>query len=437
MNRVLIVDDEASLLVSLKEGLSEFRDQFTILTANSVREALELLEQEDVDLVVTDLRMPEMDGFALLAELSANYPTIPAIVMTAHANAENEDKLRSMPDVGLIEKPVDFDALTQKILDRLNAPREEGSISGISLPNFLELLEREEKTCLLQISVPGGSSGLLLLNQGNIWNAVYEELRGEEALFAMLSKKDVRLNFLKLPRKKIKRRIHANLMALLLDWALKTDESDSSPEQDDDSKETSALPAAMLPAERASIDESDATLLDKSEIGNDAEIEAAAGDDLMTMQQVTVDTQAGADELINTLSKGDETMGQMEDILGKLRDIEGFNAAGVFSPEGEMVAQVNSSGMKIEEIGALANDVLLKAQKATEIMGVGRGQIVHIEAPKAHVLSRCLNESTDFSSNTQGRAHIHVVVVIAKEGNVAMSKIRLNSVIGELAPLFR
>lgn len=423
MNRVLLVDDEISLLLSLKEGLSEFADQFVILTANSVQEALSILEQEEVDLVVTDLRMPDLDGFALLAEMSANYPTIPAIVMTAHANPENEDKLRDMPDVGLIEKPVDFDALTQRILDRLNAPKEEGSISGISLPNFLELLEREEKTCLLQISTPGDPSGLLLLNQGNIWNAVYEDLRGEEALFAMLSKKDVRLNFLKLPRKKIKRRIHANLMALLLDWALKTDESNpATPE--DERQPFSSLPANKLPAERT----------EDAAMENNTEFLA-----LTTIEQLETATghDGPMDDSINTYAKGEQAMGQMEDILGKLRDVEGFNAAGVFSPEGEMVCQVNNSGMKIDEIGAMANDVLLKAQKATEIMGVGRGQIVHIEAPKAHVVARCLNEATDFASSTQGRAHIHVVMVIAKEGNLAMSKMRLNSLIGELAPLFR
>ena len=436
MNRVLLVDDETSLLLSLKEGLSEFADQFVILTANSVREALAILEQEEIDLVVTDLRMPDLDGFALLAEMSAHYPTIPAIVMTAHANPENEDKLRDMPDVGLIEKPVDFDALTQRILDRLNAPKEEGSISGISLPNFLELLEREEKTCLLQISSSGGPSGLLLLNQGNIWNAVYEDLRGEEALFAMLSTKDVRLNFLKLPRKKIKRRIHANLMALLLDWALKTDESN--PALPDETQPVPFLPADKLPAERTEAGGLEEAVTDDIITWGDIDKEPELSGMNTIEQQVTATAHEGRmDVSINTYAKGEQAMGQMEDILGKLRDVEGFNAAGVFSPEGEMICQVNNSGMKIEEIGALANDVLLKAQKATEIMGVGRGQIVHIEAPKAHVVARCLNEATDFASSTQGRAHIHVVLIIAKEGNLAMSKMRLNSLIGELAPLFR
>ncbi|MEJ2326051.1 MAG: hypothetical protein P8Y25_04165, partial [Chromatiaceae bacterium] len=48
-------------------------------------------------------------------------------------------------------------------------------------------------------------------------------------------------------------------------------------------------------------------------------------------------------------------------------------------------------------------DALLKAQKTTETMNVGRGQLVHVEAPKAHVICRCLNEATDFASTAAGR----------------------------------
>lgn len=81
--------------------------------------------------------------------------------------------------------------------------------------------------------------------------------------------------------------------------------------------------------------------------------------------------------------------------------------------------------------------MLLKAQKATEIMGVGRGQLVHIEAPKAHVFARCLNEATDFAATSAGRAHVHMVIVVDKEGNVAMSKMRLENIIMEVAEHFR
>lgn len=68
----------------------------------------------------------------------------------------------------------------------------------------------------------------------------------------------------------------------------------------------------------------------------------------------------------------------------------------------------------------------IKAQKATEIMNVGRGQLVHVEAPKAHVISRCLNEATDFAASSAGRAHVHLVLILDKDGNVAMGKMKMN-----------
>ena len=130
-------------------------------------------------------------------------------------------------------------------------------------------------------------------------------------------------------------------------------------------------------------------------------------------------------------------MGKLEDTLSKLREIEGFMAVGVFTPNGEMAAQVNTANLKLAEVGSLANDVLLKAQKATDVMNVGRGQVVHIDAPKAHIIARCLNEADDFSQSQAGKAHVHLIMLMAKDANLAMGKIKLESIIHEVAESFR
>lgn len=130
-------------------------------------------------------------------------------------------------------------------------------------------------------------------------------------------------------------------------------------------------------------------------------------------------------------------MADMKEVLEKFKTIDGFQAVGAFSPNGEMVAECNSTGVNLAELGALANDVLLKAQKTTETMNVGRGQLVHVEAPKAHVICRCLNEATDFAATTSGRAHVHMVLILSTDGNVAMGKMKVASVIQEIAEFFR
>ena len=92
MKNVLIVDDEKSFLLSLVEGLLSFAGDFNTLTAENGKKAVEVLKSANIDLVVTDLKMPEMDGFELLAYMSRNYPDIPVIVMTAYCTPEIKEQ---------------------------------------------------------------------------------------------------------------------------------------------------------------------------------------------------------------------------------------------------------------------------------------------------------------------------------------------------------
>lgn len=130
-------------------------------------------------------------------------------------------------------------------------------------------------------------------------------------------------------------------------------------------------------------------------------------------------------------------MEELNNILKKMSAVEGFVACAIVSPEGELLASVNSAGIKLQEVGALANDILLKSQNAAELMGVGRAQCIHLEAPKGHALARCLNEATDYTVTASGRAHFHVIMMIAKEGNIALAKMRLNNAMSEIAPHLR
>ena len=53
------------------------------------------------------------------------------------------------------------------------------------------------------------------------------------------------------------------------------------------------------------------------------------------------------------------------------------------------------------------------------------------------MICRCLNEATDFAANASGRAHVHMVLILNKDGNVAMGKMKISSVIQEVAEFFR
>ena len=180
MKKVLIVDDEKPFLLSLTDGLAAYAKDFEVLTALNGKEAVKVLDDTGVDLVVTDLRMPKMDGFELLAHMSGSYPDIPVIVMTAYGTPAIEERLQAMGTFHYLEKPLEFAVLADKIVDALKTGASPDRIHGISLAAFLQLLEMEHKTCTLTV-ISGGREGQLYFVKGELMQAAAGKVKGEEA----------------------------------------------------------------------------------------------------------------------------------------------------------------------------------------------------------------------------------------------------------------
>jgi hypothetical protein len=126
-----------------------------------------------------------------------------------------------------------------------------------------------------------------------------------------------------------------------------------------------------------------------------------------------------------------------QDKLKELTALEGFGGVAVFTPTGESLALLPGDVSNLKEVGVLANAVLLNAQKASLEMGTGRGQQVHVECERAHILARCLNEGTDPTRSQPGKAHIHMIVALKSDATIGLAKMRINSVIEKLAEDFR
>ena len=83
---VLFVDDEEKILHALKRGLVD--EPYEIFFADSGREALGVLKHSEIHVIVTDMRMPEMDGLELLKKVKAEYPHVIRIVLSGYADIE-------------------------------------------------------------------------------------------------------------------------------------------------------------------------------------------------------------------------------------------------------------------------------------------------------------------------------------------------------------
>lgn len=108
-HNVLVVDDEPKLCDLLSSALSQ--NQIQVFTASNGLQALQALEQEDIDLVISDWRMPGMDGPQLLAEVKLRYPHVPVIVMTAYSTVKNAVQSMRNGAYDYIAKPFDIDEL--------------------------------------------------------------------------------------------------------------------------------------------------------------------------------------------------------------------------------------------------------------------------------------------------------------------------------------
>ncbi len=186
MKTVLIVDDEKSFLLSLDAGLRQYGQSFGIVTAADGKAAVDVLQRTPVDLVVTDLNMPVMDGFELLAFLAKHHPRLPVIVMTAYATPAIKS---SLGPLRIEEKPIDFKKLAESILATFSS-MERSYLKGITLPTFLQLVEAERKTCTLKVT-SNGMNGLLCVRDGQLLDATTGTERGERAAYSILAWDDV------------------------------------------------------------------------------------------------------------------------------------------------------------------------------------------------------------------------------------------------------
>jgi len=115
MKNILLVDDEMIFLKSLAEGLRMLNKDYNVMLAKNGEHAIRILKSVRVDLLLTDLKMPVMDGFDLLIEVLKNYPYLPVIVTSSFSNDDVIKKINAMGFSHFIEKPFEFDDLTDKI----------------------------------------------------------------------------------------------------------------------------------------------------------------------------------------------------------------------------------------------------------------------------------------------------------------------------------
>jgi CheY-like chemotaxis protein len=222
MKTILLVEDEEPIRTPLAELLADADEEYRVIPVSNGREAVNAMLSKSVDLVITDLKMPVMDGFTLLAHLMRCHPSVPVIVITAYGTAETRSRLKALGMMDYVEKPADFKALPLLVRTKL-AQRAEGRIVGITLSGLLQLLNLEQKTCTLSVRA-GGRQGQLSCLAGALVHAHVGPSLGLDAAYEILRWDEPEIEIGGAPSVREERTIDAPLSHVLLEAARLKDE---------------------------------------------------------------------------------------------------------------------------------------------------------------------------------------------------------------------
>jgi predicted regulator of Ras-like GTPase activity (Roadblock/LC7/MglB family)/CheY-like chemotaxis protein len=384
LKNVLIVDDEKTFLLSLVEGLNNYAAEFNSLTAENGIQALEVLRSRRIDLVITDLRMPGMDGFELLTLMRKNYPDVPVMVMTAYSTPEIKERLETLGTLRILEKPLDFKEMVDAIFSELTLPSR-GYIQGITLATFLQLVEMEKKTCTLKIRAKG-KFGYLYFSEGQLMAADNGTDTNEKAAFDIVCWDDAEIEISNICREK-SRTIHKTLSHILMEGFRMRDERGRSDWVDP-----------------------------KNEKGK-----TAKGADDWDAFISHIETVSHSEGILDVQSSKEVKMAGLKELLNEFAKLPGVKAVCLVGRDGFLLDSISQTGIDVEMVGAIASSGFGAAESMGRQLGKGAMSMNMIEFESGPVML------------TPVGSDAFIVVVADTDANLGMVRLKLKKHSKELA----
>ena len=226
--RILILDDEQDILEIYQEILARLPSQPEIHIADSGMRAIALLESEPFNLLLVDLRMPQMDGFQVLAIVRRKFPALRVVVMTAADDEQFRARAYAMGIDLYMEKPktgkeiINFVDCIESMLEK----EDQGGFRGVQSKTLMDIIQLEcltQSSAILRVTSAIGE-GRIWIQKGEIIDAANGELLGKEAFLEMLRWKAG--NFEILPNDTPRpRTIYSSYENLLMETAQTLDET--------------------------------------------------------------------------------------------------------------------------------------------------------------------------------------------------------------------
>ena len=185
--KVLIVDDEETLTWSMAKSLSKDKDKYEVIIANNGKEALNLLKKTDIDLVISDIRMPDINGLDLLVQIKKEHPETKVIIMTAYGSSDVQKEATRRGSLVYVEKPFEISDIRKMIINLICSKKGfQGKILGLQLTDIIQMNCLSRLTTALEIT-RDAERGVIYLNEGEIIHAECGDREGADAFYKILS----------------------------------------------------------------------------------------------------------------------------------------------------------------------------------------------------------------------------------------------------------
>ena len=351
MKRVLVVDDEADMLWMLQRNLNKGMKDVEIVAAESGEEALSILSDKPVDLVISDINMPGMNGLDLLVEINNRYPQTGVIIMTAYPSNTYENQAMLGGSLRFIEKPFDINDMRKIVKDTLHTEEGfQGTVDGVELMDIVQFNGLARATAALKVSA-GDHEGMIFFKNGNVVHAMCDNESGEGAFFRMLTFHGGSLQNIRGVEPPVMS-IKKSLESLLMEAASRSDELDEGAFDgaSSDQEEIAEIDFNFLETE-------DPSAIAEPDFAETAPTHAAVLEDIAVSPSIT--------------EEGDLEMTDIQKILAEFTNIEGVHTACLVGRDGFLLDSLARAGIDAEMIGAIASSGFGSAESMGNQLGQG------------------------------------------------------------------
>ena len=197
--KILIVDDQEDMLLIMER---EFRrvSGVELTTTSQFADALSIIASQEIDLVISDVRIGKDSGFDLAREIKRRYPGVGTILMSAYRSASNRQQATELGVLVFLEKPFQFRKLMETVetffQQRENpAPAsaaesvadESGALVHFKLQDLVQLFCLNGKNVLITVSAQSSApAGEIFIQRGRVIHAEHAGLTGDNAFYSMM-----------------------------------------------------------------------------------------------------------------------------------------------------------------------------------------------------------------------------------------------------------